>query len=57
MLIEERSKMTNDSARATQWHLPPEKEDDRYRRIKSVAKGLLREWLPDLEAEQAKKVA
>jgi hypothetical protein len=53
MLIEGRSKMTNDTARQTQWHKPPEAIDDRYRRIKSKAQGLLREWLPELEAEQA----
>lgn len=53
MLIEERSKMTNDSARMTQWHKPPEEIDERYRRIKAQARELLREWLPELEAEQA----
>jgi len=53
MLIEGRSKMTNDSARTTHWGKPPEAVDDRYRRIKAVAQGLLREWLPELEAEQA----
>lgn len=52
MLIEGRSKMTNDSARAIQWGRPSEEVDERYRRIKSVAQGLLREWLPELEAEQ-----
>ena len=61
MLIEGRSKMTNDTARMTQWGKPPEAIDDRYRRIKANAQGLLREWLPELEAEQAlrlsKKVA
>lgn len=56
MLIEERSKMTNDSARQTQWHKPPEEMDERYRRIKSKAQAMLREWLPDLEAEQAKRM-
>ena len=56
MLIEGRSKMTNDSARTTHWGKPPEAVDDRYRRIKAVAQGLLREWLPELEAEQAKKM-
>lgn len=53
MLIEGRSKMTNDTARITQWGKPPEAVDDRYRRIKSQAQALLREWLPELEAEQA----
>ena len=57
ILIEERSKMTNDSARQTQWHKAPEAVDERYKRIKAVAQGLLREWLPELEAEQAKKAA
>ena len=57
MLIEERSKLTNDSARQTQWHKAPEAVDERYKRIKAVAQGLLREWLPELEAEQAKKAA
>lgn len=50
-LIEERSKMINDSARTTRWHLPPENPDDRYRRAKSAAQAALREWLPDLEKE------
>jgi hypothetical protein len=52
-LIEERSKMINDSARTTRWHIPPEQVDERYRRAKSAAQALLREWLPDLEADQA----
>lgn len=50
-LIEERSKMVNDSARAIHWPIPPEKPDDRYRRAKSAAQTLLREWIPELEAE------
>ena len=53
ILIEERSKMVNDSARAIQFGKPPEAIDDRYRRIKAVAQGLLREWIPELVAEQA----
>ncbi len=57
ILIEERSKMTNDSARALQFDKPPEAIDDRYLRIKDVAKGLLREWLPELETEQAARLA
>jgi glycosyltransferase involved in cell wall biosynthesis len=57
MLIEERSKMTNDSARQTQWQNPPEPVDERYKRIKSAAQAMLREWIPELEAEQAKRVA
>ena len=57
MLIEGRSKMTNDTARMTQWGKPPEAVDDRYRRIKSQAQALLREWLPELEAEQAIRLA
>lgn len=52
-LIEERSKMINDSARSTHWHIPPEIPDDRYRRAKSAAQQLLREWIPGLEADQA----
>ncbi len=56
MLIEERSKMTNDSARQVQWPKPPEAIDDRYLRIKDVAKGLLREWLPELEDEQSRRL-
>jgi hypothetical protein len=52
-LIEERSKMINDSARTTRWQIPPEAVDDRYRRAKSAAQALLREWIPDLEAELA----
>jgi hypothetical protein len=52
-LIEERSKMINDSARTTRWHIPPEQVDERYRRCKAAAQALLREWLPDLEAEMA----
>ncbi len=52
-LIEERSKMINDSARTTRWQIPPEAPDDRYRRAKSAAQALLREWIPDLEAELA----
>jgi hypothetical protein len=50
-LIEERSKMINDSARTTRWQMPPEPVDDRYRRAKAAAQVALREWLPDLEAE------
>ena len=53
-LIEERSKMINDSARGTRWPVAPEPIDDRYRRAKSAAQVLLREWIPELEAEQAK---
>jgi hypothetical protein len=56
MLIEGRSKMTNDTARQTQWHRPPEAVDERYKRIKSQAKALLREWLPELEVEQARRL-
>jgi hypothetical protein len=56
MLIEGRSKMTNDTARQTQWHKPPEAVDERYKRIKSQAKALLREWLPELEVEQARRL-
>jgi len=52
-LIEERSKMINDSARTTRWHLPPEKPDERYLRAKSAAQSVLRGWIPDLEAEHA----
>jgi hypothetical protein len=52
-LIEERSKMINDSARTTRWQFPPEPVDDRYRRAKSAAQAALREWLPDLESELA----
>lgn len=52
-LIEERSKMINDSARTTRWQMPPEPVDDRYRRAKSAAQAALREWIPDLEAELA----
>lgn len=50
-LIEERSKMINDSARTTRWHIPPENPDDRYRRAKTAAQALLREWIPDLQQE------
>jgi hypothetical protein len=52
-LIEERSKLINDSARAIQWPIPPEKVDDRYRRVKAAAQAMLREWIPELEAEEA----
>jgi hypothetical protein len=52
-LIEERSKMINDSARTTRWQRPPEPVDDRYRRAKAAAQAALREWIPDLEAELA----
>jgi hypothetical protein len=53
ILIEERSKMTNDSARNIRWDRPSEDVDDRYRRIKSSAQAMLREWIPELEAEQS----
>jgi hypothetical protein len=53
-LIEERSKMINDSARTTRWQFSPEAVDERYRRAKSAAQALLREWIPELEAEHAK---
>ncbi len=52
ILIEERSKMTNDSARAIQFDKLPEAVDDRYLRIKSQARAMLKEWIPELEAEQ-----
>jgi hypothetical protein len=55
ILIEERSKMTNDSARATQWGKPPEAIDDRYLRIKAQAKAMLKGWIPDLEEEHRLK--
>lgn len=53
-LIEERSKMINDSARSTHWHMPPENPDDRYRRAKSKAQSVLRGWIPELEADHAR---
>ncbi len=57
ILIEERSKMINDSARAISWGRPAEEHDERYRRIKSTAQALLREWIPELEAEHNRRVA
>lgn len=53
-LIEERSKMINDSARSTHWHMPPENPDDRYRRAKSRAQSVLKGWIPELEADHAR---
>lgn len=53
-LIEERSKMVNDSARSTRWQIPPEQPDARYRRAKSLAQAVLREWIPELEIEHQK---
>jgi hypothetical protein len=52
-LIEERSKMINDSARTTRWQMHPEPVDDRYRRAKAAAQAALREWIPELEKELA----
>lgn len=56
-LIEERSTGINDSARAIQWPVPPEAPDERYLRAKAAARALLREWLPELEAEEATRLA
>lgn len=52
-LIEERSKMLNQGVKHTQWHQPPEAPDARYSKAKARAQSMLRDFIPQIEAEEA----